>query len=108
MGMNQTSLFELSRQLAILTQLEEKGADEDSLLQAWHAFLQQLWEASRSLEQFEWGRSVRRNIAFALARVRDERRKREMSKVPRLHAPAIGYICDSLKCQLQLAEEEER
>lgn len=101
--MNQEDVFELTKCLALI-QIEK---EESRLIRAWGWFFENLWGAMENLEKYEWGRCVRRNVGFALTRLRDELRKIELEKAPRLMPGEIGYVCDSLKCELRALKEAE-
>lgn len=97
--MDQELLFESVRCLAIV----EASNGEKELLENWHRFFRSLWKAASDLENHEWGRSVRLQLGFIVTRLRDELRRLELGE-PRLRGSGVGYICDSLRCQLQVME----
>jgi len=93
--------FECIRSLIVALQT---GSTERELLWKWMEFFQNLWSQLGRLEPFEWGRCVKRNVGFALVALRNALHDLELGP-PKLRPGEVGYVCDSLKCQLKSLEE---
>ena len=100
-GLSQEEEFECVRSLAVALQTR---STEKELLWKWLDFFRNLWNQLERLEGYEWGRCVRRNVGFVLTVLRDALRNLELG-IPKLRPGEVGYVCDSLKCQLKFQEE---
>jgi len=99
-GLSQEEEFECIKSLAVALQTR---STEKELLWRWRDFFKNLWNLLERLQGYEWGRSVRNNVGFALTVLRDTLRNLEVGP-PKLRPGEVGFVCDSLKCQLKSLE----